>query len=346
MCICKYCGKKYIGRNKKSSVINHEQYCELNTNRIYYECNKCNKKFPNIYALNGHKASCGKQKKIKIKKIKVKKIKKHICSYCNKEFKSGQILGGHKANCKAHPDYEKRLKIKKGKLSKFRTGKKLSKKTKEKISKSRIKYLKENPSQVPYLLNHSSKISYPEQTMIKYLNKYNIKGWIHQMQFSIYQLDFAFPEYRLCVEIDGSTHLLPKVKAKDKKRDKYLNDEGWRVLRITAKKIQHNVYECINIILNTLGEKQIEIPQEFLNAQYYKEEKRKKKIEEKKLKEIERKNKKEELYNKRRELILNSNIDFNSRGWLTKLSKYLNMSDNGIKKFMKLYMKDFYDKCF
>lgn len=268
-----------------------------------------------------------------------------ICNYCNKKFESGQKLGGHKPNCKSDPDYEIKNKIKRNKLKIFNIGKQLSQETKDKISKSRKQYLIDNPDQVPYLLNHSSKISYPEQTMIKYLNEYNIKGWIHQMQFSIYQLDFAFPEYKLCIEIDGSTHEQEKVKQIDKRKDIFLNKEGWRVLRITAKNVKNNVYDCINLILKTLDEKQIEIPQEFLNKQYYKEEKKKLYNKQKELNRIKKEKQKEELYNKRRELILNSNIDFNSHGWLTKLSKYLNITDNGIKKFMKLYMTEFYNNC-
>lgn len=39
----------------------------------------------------------------------------------------------------------------------------LSEETKKKISKSRKKFLDENPHMVPYLLNHSSKMSYPEK---------------------------------------------------------------------------------------------------------------------------------------------------------------------------------------
>lgn len=272
------------------------------------------------------------------------KENKFICNYCNKHFESGQKLGGHKNNCKFDPNYESKLLKRQKCAKKHHKGKKLTQEHKDKISKSRTKYLKENPDQVPYLLNHSSKISYPEQTMIKYLNEHNIKGWIHQMQFSIYQLDFAFPEYKLCVEIDGSTHLLDTVIEIDKRRDKFLNEEGWRVLRITAKEVKNNVYDCINLILDTLGEKQIEIPIEFLTKQYYKEEKIRLKNKQKELNRIKKEKQKEELYNKRKELILNSNIDFNSRGWLTQLSQHLNMTDSGVKKFMKLYMSDFYNK--
>lgn len=270
-------------------------------------------------------------------------MKKYICEYCNKEFKSGQILGGHKVNCNFDPDYDIKMIKKKEKLSKINKGKKLSEETKEKISKSRTRYLLENPDQVPYLLNHSSKISYPEKTMLKYLKQHNITGWVHQMQFSIYQLDFAFPEYMLCVEIDGSTHLLDSVKQKDKRRDKFLNKNGWRVLRITAKDVKNNVYECINLILNELNEKQIEIPKEFINNKYYKYQKQKE-LELERIRKKEIKQKEQDIkYKERINIILNSNVDFNKHGWLTKLTKILNMTDNGIKKFMKLHMTEFYN---
>jgi len=46
--------------------------------------------------------------------------------------------------------------------------------TKKKISETRIKYLKENPDKVPYLLNHSRNESYPEKYFNELFNKENI----------------------------------------------------------------------------------------------------------------------------------------------------------------------------
>ncbi len=268
-------------------------------------------------------------------------MKKSICEYCNKEFKNGQSLGGHKINCKSNPKYEELLnsKIINGKKQK---GKTLSQETKDKISISRIKYLKENPDKVPYLLNHSSIISYPEQTMVKYLNEYNIKGWIHQMQFSIYQLDFAFPEYKLCVEIDGSTHQQDKVKVIDNRRDKYLKEHGWNTIRISAKQIKNNVYDCINIILNNLKYKLIEIPEDFLTKQYYNELK---KLEKNKILLLKTENNKTKIINKIK-IITESNINFNKIGWVNEVSVLLNISHTSVSRFMKKNMPVFYNKCY
>lgn len=274
-------------------------------------------------------------------------MKKHICEYCNKEFKSGQILGGHKINCNMDPDFEVKKKKKAMKLSKIGKGRKVSEETKKKISKGRTRYLLENPDKVPYLLNHSSKISFPEKTMLKYLKQFNITGWVHQMQFSIYELDFAFPEYKLNVEIDGSTHLLESVIEKDQRRDKFLKEYGWKILRITAKQVKKNVYDCINLIIENLNKyEKIEIPEDFLNNEYYKHKKKLEIEEKKRLKKIEKDFEKRIKYEERKKIILNSNIDFKKLGWLSKLSKILKMSNNGIKKFMQKYMKEFYENCY
>ena len=46
-----------------------------------------------------------------------------------------------------------------------------------------------------------------------------------------YQLDLAFPEIKLAVEIDGGVHRRPERVLGDKKRTGILNALGWTVLR-------------------------------------------------------------------------------------------------------------------
>jgi len=164
-------------------------------------------------------------------------------------------------------------------------GKKLPEETKRKISKSRTKFLLENPEMIPYKLNHSSEMSFPEKTFKKYLEKYKIEGWVYNYSFSIYSLDFAFPEWKLDVEIDGKTHLNEKVKLKDKRRDDFLNKKGWSVIRFTTKEVRENIYNCINKVLKIINsEKIIEIPKEFLEKSLIKIEKEKQKTLKKKKK--------------------------------------------------------------
>lgn len=123
-----------------------------------------------------------------------------------------------------------------------------SEETKQKISEARIKYLNDNPDKVPYLINHSSKQSYPEKIFQQALESSGITGWFYNYQFGIYQYDFAFPDLKIDVEIDGSTHNLPKVKRIDERRDQFSKSNGWKVIRFTAKQVKEDVIGCINIL--------------------------------------------------------------------------------------------------
>ena len=107
----------------------------------------------------------------------------------------------------------------------------LSEETKKKISESRIKFLRENPDMVPYKLNHYSKgRSYPEEYWKGILDSHGV-SYTEQYQVGPYQLDFVIGNIDL--EIDGDQHYLDKrVVASDKRRNKYLENLGWKTIRV------------------------------------------------------------------------------------------------------------------
>ncbi len=99
---------------------------------------------------------------------------------------------------------------------------KLSENTKKKISESRIKYLKENPDRVPYLINHSSNgETYPEKYFREILEKKNL-DFEPKYPFSIYELDFAFITKSINLEIDGSQHKYDLKIVKSNKKETIL----------------------------------------------------------------------------------------------------------------------------
>ena len=69
-----------------------------------------------------------------------------------------------------------------------------------------------------------------------------------------FALDFAFPEIKLAIEIDGEYwHNLEKTKAKDRRRNYFLGvKKGWEVIHIPAKDFtqhpEHYVWEVIQAI--------------------------------------------------------------------------------------------------
>lgn len=50
-------------------------------------------------------------------------------------------------------------------------------------------------------------------------------------------LDFFCAELMLCIEVDGVTHLYPTVQQKDKTRQRWIEDNGVRVIRFTDPEV-------------------------------------------------------------------------------------------------------------
>ena len=114
----------------------------------------------------------------------------------------------------------------------FFLGHKHSDSTKVKISDSRKRYLALHPDKTPYLLNHSSEISYPEQYFLDLFNKEGLDLSFH-MQVGIYQLDFYNKDKMIDIEIDGEQHYVDnRILESDIRRTDYLMSLGWTIYRI------------------------------------------------------------------------------------------------------------------
>ena len=225
-----------------------------------YECNICGKTFENVRKLSGHKSSHqpnrrGKSKKYegKISSYDLRLIRKdkHDCKFCGLEFETGQKLGGHSVYCKSRPDIstiQEKTKEKNRKIS-------ARPEVRGKISRSIQEFLEKNPHMIPYVRNNSIKKSFPEKVFESLLIENNIKGWFYNYRVGRYIFDFAFPESKLDVEIDGSLHLTEKGIVHDQKRDEYSKNLGWKVLRISAVDVKNKNmhYDILNRINSHLG---------------------------------------------------------------------------------------------
>jgi very-short-patch-repair endonuclease/predicted transcriptional regulator len=183
-----------------------------------------------------------------VKKPKLVDPNRFICKYCGKKLGNGYQRAAHQIHCDQNPQKDEI----RSKITAAAKGRKLSEEHKKKISKARIKYLKANPDKVPYLMNHSSKMSYPELLFAQALTEEEIVGWEYAYRNGIYEYDFAWPEIKLDVEIDGSTHLLENVKEIDRKRDEWSREQGWTVLRFTDKEVKENIMKIISQIVKQL----------------------------------------------------------------------------------------------
>lgn len=208
-----------------------------------------------------------------------------ICQYCGKECKNKNSLCNHERLCSKNPSRQEvihenfnntgRVAWNKGltketsdslkrasetiqrryynkEIIPFWSGKTHTEETKEKISIARKEFLSEHPEKVPYVLNHSSITSYPEQYFIELFRKESI-DLIHHYRISKYELDFCDLDRKVDIEIDGDQHYLDKrIKISDAERDKYLVSNGWVVFRIRWSEYQKSTFEERHCIIEKI----------------------------------------------------------------------------------------------
>lgn len=70
-----------------------------------------------------------------------------------------------------------------------------------------------------------------------------------QVEIGPYRIDIGFREVKLAVECDGREyHASPAQIQKDQRRDEYLQNLGWTVIRFTGFQIHHDLWECVDDI--------------------------------------------------------------------------------------------------
>lgn len=205
-----------------------------------------------------------------------------ICRFCGSERKNGNSLRNHERLCKENPNRQKSALMKydgrghkghnqftkarelglpvpesarKGKPGTF-TGKHHSEETKKRISETQKKNVVEG-RMFGYKLNHSSKVSYPEEYFMEVFKELPVE---YNYQVGLYQLDFAIPERKVYVEIDGEQHYTDeKIIEHDRERTEKLNALGWncleRVRWSNYKKLSEEEKEayCKKLINNFKG---------------------------------------------------------------------------------------------
>ncbi|MFI1227592.1 MULTISPECIES: endonuclease domain-containing protein [unclassified Streptomyces] len=61
-----------------------------------------------------------------------------------------------------------------------------------------------------------------------------------------YRLDFALPERKIGIELDGSTwHSSPEAFTRDRARQRELELDGWRIIRFSGSEITKDAAGCV-----------------------------------------------------------------------------------------------------
>lgn len=99
-------------------------------------------------------------------------------------------------------------------------------------------------------------LSPPERRLWAYLRRCKGPGWHFRKQsaFGDFVLDFVCHSRRLVIEVDGHHHADERRQECDFVRDKILQREGYRVLRIPAGAVMGDIGGVMDGIQRVLGE--------------------------------------------------------------------------------------------
>lgn len=83
------------------------------------------------------------------------------------------------------------------------------------------------------------------------------RGYFPKFQHAEYKavIDFAFIDEKVGIEIDGEVHFdVDNVKEKDIIRDKGLKERGWTIIRISNARVETDIDNVINEVIDVLEE--------------------------------------------------------------------------------------------
>jgi len=71
---------------------------------------------------------------------------------------------------------------------------------------------------------------------------------------TVYKIDIANPDIMIAVEVDGSSHHSSGRKQQDEKKDQFLVNKNWKVIRIKNQEVLNSIQNCVERVLALQGE--------------------------------------------------------------------------------------------
>ena len=172
------------------------------------------------------------------------------CPFCGIErISRNSHKMNHISHCKLNPDRS------------ISTGHKCSEETRKKLSESLKKAHAEGRAGT-FPSRKNCEHSYPEKWLIGVLNRelglIENKDYETEYYFCKQFLDFAWPQKKLCIEVDGQQHeRFEYRKLMDAKKDENLKADNWKLLRLKWSDVCNDTQKCVQTILDFLRQEDI-----------------------------------------------------------------------------------------
>jgi len=216
--------------------------------------------------------------------------------------------------------------------------------TKNKIRASRIKYFQENPDKHPWKRKDKFN-SIPCEFFKNKLRdaRLDFKEEFQPLADRFFSIDIAFPNKLLGIEINGNQHYKTDgtLKAYYQERHNLIMSNGWKLLEVHYARVYDN--DFIDELIEFVSGQKTTAPAGMIIDQHLIMRRKKEAMEKRKIAAKEARIKKIQVRSK---MILESNIDFQSFGWVSRVAKMLNISHTQVRRFIQKNMPDFYLKCY
>jgi len=225
------------------------------------------------------------------------------------------------------------------KLAQKKYPRKLSEETKDKIRQGRIAYIKRNTGETAFQRRQNRKMSYGEQK----LHDLFVKNSIYEKYDVVneyceypYFLDFAFVNEKVDVEFDGKWHFTDKKQTRDKLRNEYLQQKGWRIFRIAYFDLDtFDIKSLLSFIGNT---KEKQFASSLIKYHELIQQQKTKRCKQKLVKKQRVIDERQQAIDDRRKILMT--IDTSKFGWVGEASKLLNISHTSLRRFIERYCQD------
>lgn len=93
-----------------------------------------------------------------------------------------------------------------------------------------------------------------ERLFVRLLRRRGVSGWVQQLPCGRWRLDFAWPEYRVAVEISGwSFHRDPRRHGNDLAKANHLEQLQWRELQFDWHMLVRSGEDCVQQVIDLLN---------------------------------------------------------------------------------------------
>lgn len=200
-----------------------------NTKKDGWKCSICGEIFRVRRLMTLHRKEVHKSEKYH------NTLVSEVCQFCGRSSTTRSGLKLHEKSCSKNPN----------RVNGMSKGRKMTDEQRRHCSEARKRVIAQNGG-VWWNSRSNCKRSYAEEWTLRVIqNEFLDQNFKEEYHLNRWFMDFAWPDKKRYIEIDGAQHEWPERKKMDEEKDSFYKSLGWEVLRLSWKYITNNTQQAI-----------------------------------------------------------------------------------------------------